>query len=87
MEHGSIDRSQLCYKSNISIHLQKLIQRSESGITSEDNLWLMGTVTSVSNTTGETFYYSDNVYYTQTMLNGTAALRHPLLRITYTVLK
>ena len=47
----------------------------------------MGTVTSVSNTTGETFYYSDNVYYTQTMLNGTAALRHPLLRITYTVLK
>ena len=48
---------------------------------------MMSTVSSVNSNTGETYYYADNFYYSQMLLNGTAALRHPLLKITYTVLK
>ncbi len=87
LENGSIDRSLLRYKSNISLYLQDILQRDAGGLTDEDDLWMMPTTAYYNSYTGATYYYADNVYYSQTVLNGTAAERHPVLKLTYSVLK
>lgn len=87
LEGGSIDRSQLYYKSNISLYLQDLLSQEDSDIDDEDDLWFMPTYSYYNSNTGTTYYYADNYFYTQTTLNGTSALRHPVLKLTYSVLK
>ena len=87
MEDGTIDRSLLQYTSNISIYLQDLIQRDVSSINADDDLWMMPIVSYYNSYTSTTYYYSDYYYYTQNILNGTAADRHPVLKLTYSILK
>ena len=87
MEDGTIDRSLLQYTSNISIYLQDLIQRDVSSINADDDLWMMPIVSYYNSYTSTTYYYSDYYYYTQNVLNGTAADRHPVLKLTYSILK
>ena len=87
VESGTIDRSLLTYTSNISRYLQNLIRRDESSLTEEDDLWIMPIVAYYNSTLGITYHYADAFYYTQGLLNGTAAARHPEIRLTYTVLK
>jgi hypothetical protein len=86
LESGYIDRSNLCYTANISIYLQNLIKRDASSITSDDDLWIMPIVTLYNSSTGATYYYADYYYYTQSLLNGTADARHPVLELTYSIL-
>lgn len=87
VETGTINRSKLEYRSNVSIYLQDLIRRNRSEITAADDLWLMPTITYYNSTSGETYYYADYFYYAQSVLNGTAAARHPVVTLTYTLLK
>ena len=87
LEDGSINRSLLCYKSNISLYLQDLLSMDDDEIDEEDDLWFMPTYSYYNSTTGVTYYYADNFYYSQTILNGTGSLRHPVLKLTYSVLK
>jgi len=87
LETGEIDRSHLCYTSNVSLYLQKILRTDESALTASDNLWMMPTLATYNSNTGETFYYADYFYYAQGYLNGTADLRHPEIHLTYTVLK
>lgn len=84
---GSINRSLLFYRPDAAIYLQEIIRKDESSLTDRDNLWIMPTLTYQNSSTGETSYYADYNYYTQCILNGTGAERHPKLKITYTVLK
>lgn len=86
LESGYIDRSNLCYTVNVSMYLQNLISRKASDITTNDDLWIMPTITLYSSTTGVTFYYPDYYYYSQSRLNGTSDARHPVLQLTYSVL-
>lgn len=86
LESGFIDRSNLCYTANVSMYLQNLISRKASEITTNDDLWIMPTITLYSSTTGVTFYYPDYYYYSQSRLNGTSDARHPVLQLTYSVL-
>jgi len=86
-ESGDIDRSNLNYTVNISQYLQKLIKRDASSITSDDDLWIMPTVSLYNSYTSSTYYYADYLYYTQSQLNGTAYARHPVLKLTYAILK
>ena len=86
LESGDIDRSHLYYKANISIYLQDLIRRDLSEITTDDDLWIMPTV-SYTDSYSNTYYYPDYYYYKQDVLNGTGSLRHPVLKLTYTILK
>ena len=87
VENGNLNRSLLVYKAGISFYLQDLLKKEAGSITDEDDLWLMPTLSYYNSTTGTTYYYTDNVYYSQTRLNGTSALRHPVLKLTYTLLK
>ena len=87
LESGLIDRALLEYKSNVSIYLQDLVKRDRSQITAADDLWLMPTLTYYNSNTGATYYYADYFYYAQSVLNGTAAARHPVVTLTYTILK
>lgn len=87
VENGNIDRSLLLYKAGISFYLQDLIKKDASKVTNEDDLWLMPTLSYYNSNTSTTYYYADNVYYSHTWLNGTDAARHPVLKLTYTVLK
>ena len=87
LESGQIDRSQLEYRSNVSIYLQDLVRRDRSDIGAADNLWMMPTLTYYNSSTGATYYYADYFYYAQSVLNGTAAERHPVLTLTYSILK
>ena len=87
LENGLIDRSQLMYKSNVSLYLQDLIRKEQSEVTAEDDLWMMPTVSTTDSYSGETYYFPDYYFYRQNYLNGTGAARHPVLRLTYSVLK
>ena len=87
VETGLIDRSKLEYRSNVSIYIQNLIRRDRSKITAADDLWMMPTITYYNSTSGETYYYADYFYYDQSVLNGTAAPRHPVVTLTYSILK
>lgn len=87
LESGDIDQSHLYYKSNVSTYLQSLIRKQAAEVTPEDDLWMMPTVSHVDSYTSETYYYSDYFFYRQNILNGTDAERHPVLRLTYTVLQ
>lgn len=87
LENGAIDRSLLQYKSNISLYLQSLLRKADSDLTEADDLWFMPIYSFYNNTTGLTYHYADNFYYTKTRLNGTSEARHPVLRLTYSVLK
>ena len=40
-----------------------------------------------SSSSGSTYYYVDSQNYWTCEINGTAAARHPVLHLTYTVLK
>ena len=86
LENGSMDRSNLWYKSNVSIYLQRLLHKAAAEVTAEDDLWMMPTVSTTNSYTGDLSYYSDCYFYPQDLLNGTGALRHPVLRLTYSVL-
>ena len=85
-ESGTLDRSLLQYKSNISVYLQELLRSDPSDIDEDDDLWMMPTVSYTDNHSN-TYYYPDYFYYKQNVLNGTGAERHPVLKLTYTVLK
>lgn len=87
VETGMINRSKLEYRSNVSIYIQDLIRRDRSMITAADDLWMMPTITYYNSTNGETYYYADYFYYDQSVLNGTAAPRHPVVTLTYSILK
>lgn len=87
MENGAIDRARLQYTSNVSLYLQDILDRDAADLTADDDLWLMPIVSSYNSSTGVTYYYADSYYYTQSFLNGTAATRHPVLSLTYSVLK
>lgn len=87
LETGDIDQSHLTFKSNVSIYLQDLLKKKSADITAEDDLWIMPTVSQVNSYTSETYYYSDYFFYRQVVLNGTGAERHPVLKLTYTVLQ
>ena len=87
LESGAIDRSNLWYSANISIHLQSLLRRSASELTSEDDLWIMPTVATYNSYSGATYYYPDYFYYSQSRLNGTSDARHPVLKLTYSILR
>lgn len=86
LEVGKIDRSHLWYRSNLSFYLQDLIKEDPASITAKDDLWMMPIV-SYTDSYGSTYYYADQYYYTQNILNGTAAERHPVIQLTYAVLK
>lgn len=86
LEVGEIDRSHLWYRSNFSFYLQDLIKEDPASISANDDLWMMPIV-SYTDSYGSTYYYADQYYYTQNILNGTAAERHPVLQLTYAVLK
>ena len=86
LETGSIDRSKLTYKSNISSYLQELLHKDAGSLTDEDDLWMMPTVSTSNSYTGATYYFPDYYFYRQDFLNGTAAERHPVLKLTYSVL-
>ena len=75
------------YTYYISLYLQDLLSQEDSDIDDEDDLWFMPTYSYYNSNTGTTYYYADNYFYTQTTLNGTSALRHPVLKLTYSVLK
>ena len=85
LENGTLDRSLLQYKSNISLYLQDLIGRDD--LTADDDLWMMPTISYYNSYTSVTYYFADYYYYAQNILNGTAAKRHPVLQLTYAVLK
>ena len=87
LESGDIDRSKLTYTSNISIYLQNILRKDRASLTADDDLWMMPTVSYYDSYSGSTYYYADYYYYSQSYLNGTAALRHPVLNLTYTILK
>ena len=87
LENGFLDRALLTYKSNMSIYLQDLLRKDAAEVTAEDDLWMMPTVSQTSSYTGETYYYSDYFFYQQDVLNGTNAARHPVLKLTYTILQ
>lgn len=87
VETGTINRSKLEYRSNVSIYIQNLIRRDRSKITAADDLWMMPTITYYNSTSGETFYYADYFYYAQSVLNGAADPRHPVVTLTYSILK
>ena len=87
METGTIDRSHLCYTSNISIYLQGLLRRDGNSLTAADDLWMMPTLTTYDSSTGASYYFADYYYYAQSYLNGTGDVRHPELQLTYTILK
>ena len=86
-ESGDIDRSNLNYTINISLYLQDLISCDANCITSEDDLWIMPTISVYNSYTSATYYYADYRYYTLSQLNGTAEARHPVLKLTYAILK
>lgn len=87
MESGDIDRSNLCYDSNVSIYLQKLVRTDRSQLTAYDDLWMMPYVSTYNSYTGETTFMADYFFYTQSELNGTEDLRHPVINLIYTTLK
>lgn len=87
LESGGIDRADLSYSANISRYLQKLISRSASSITADDDLWIMPTLAMFNSYTSTTNYYADYLNYTQSQLNGMGDDRHPVLELTYAVLK
>lgn len=87
LENGELDRMNLTYKSNASAFLQALIRKNPADLTEEDDLWIMPTVGISDSSSGATYYYSDYFYYHQDILNGTGAERHPVLRLTYTILQ
>ena len=87
LESGTLDRSLLQYTSNVSIYLQDLLGRNASSLDETDDLWMMPTIGYYNSYTSTTYYYADYYYYAQDILNGTAAARHPVLKLTYAVLK
>lgn len=87
LENGIINRSLLTYTSNISSYLQKILRKDRAALTADDDLWMMPTISYYDSYASATYHYADYYYYTQSVLNGTADLRHPVLNLTYTVLK
>ena len=87
LENGGMNRSKLTYTSNISIYLQDLLRKDRASLTADDDLWMMPTLSYYDSYTSSTYYYADYYYYTQSILNGTADVRHPVLNLTYTILK
>jgi len=87
LESGTINRSKLEYCSNVSLYLQDLVNRDRSDIGPADDIWMMPTISYYNSSSGTTYYYADYFYYAQTFLNGTAAERHPVINLTYTILK
>ena len=67
MESGTIDRSLLEYKSNISIYLQDLVRKDAGAVTDEDDLWIMPTLSYYNSNTSTTYYYVDYFNYTQSV--------------------
>ena len=87
LESGGINRSKLEYTSNISQYMQDLLKRGREELTLEDDLWMMPILSYYDSYSSTTYYYSDYYYYSQSLLNGTAAERHPVLQLTYAVLE
>ena len=87
LESGDINRSLLQYTSNVSLYLQDLLSRDRESLTTEDDLWIMPILSYYDSYSSATYYYSDYYYYSQSVLNGTAAERHPVLQLTYAVLE
>ncbi|MBQ1831590.1 MAG: hypothetical protein II112_04380, partial [Bacteroidales bacterium] len=87
LENGAINRSKLTYTSNISLYLQNLLRKDPNRLTADDDLWMMPTVSVYDSYASTTYYFADYYYYTQSYLNGTADERHPVLNLTYTILK
>ena len=87
LESGAIDRANLTYTTNISQYLQKLLSRTPGSITADGDLWIMPTLSVYNSYTSATYYYADYLYYSQSLLNGTADARHPVLKLTYAILK
>ena len=67
--------------------LQDLLKRGREELTLEDDLWMMPILSYYDSYSSTTYYYSDYYYYSQSLLNGTAAERHPVLQLTYAVLE
>jgi len=86
LESGTIDRSLLQYKSNVSQYLQDLLSRDREEITEDDDLWMMPILSYYDSYSSTTYYYSDYYYYSQSVLNGVADERHPVIQLTYAVL-
>ncbi len=86
LENGEINRSLLQYTANISLYLQDLITRDREELTGKDDLWMMPILSYYDSYSSKTYYYSDYYNYTQSVLNGTAAERHPVLQLTFAVL-
>ena len=87
VESGDIDRANLDYTVNITEYLQKLIGRNPGSISEADDLWIMPTMSVYDTYNSTTYYYADYLYYTQSLLNGTADARHPELILVYAILK
>lgn len=83
---GAVNYSLYNYKPDAATYVQELLKRTPESINSNDDLWIMPIISTTDATTSETTYSADCYYYTQCVLNGTAAERHPVLRITYAVL-
>lgn len=87
LENGAINRSKLSYTSNISLYLQSLLRKDRNSLTADDDLWMMPTVSVYDSYASTTYYFADYFYYSQSYLNGLADERHPVLNLTYTILK
>lgn len=85
-ESGGANFSLYYYKPDVATYIQEIIKRDPETIDSNDDLWIMPLISTTNSSTSETMYYADTYYYSQCMLNGTSADRHPVLRITYAVL-
>ena len=83
-EAGAINRSLMCYRSDIGLYLQSLIRKDKSQINGSDDLWMMPVTSYSDSSTGETYYLTDCYSYYTARLNGTKAQRRPNLVLTYT---
>ena len=83
---GAANYSLYNFKPDVATYIQEIMKREPESISSDDDLWIMPIISITDATTSEYIYRADTYYYTQCILNGTAAERHPVLRITYAVL-
>jgi hypothetical protein len=84
---GSINRSLMTYRPDAALYIQDLIKKSYSDLDTEYDIWMMPTIQYSDSYSSSVYYYADYQYYRTGVLNGRSAERHPVLRLTYTVLQ
>lgn len=84
---GTINRSLMTYRPDAALFIQDLIKKDYADLGTDYDMWMMPTIQYTDSYNNSVYYYADYQYYRTGVLNGSSAERHPVLRLTYTVLR